>query len=693
MFNKKLFSLVIAILVFLLLAIMVSTPVQGNEIDAEKPEYDGDEQAYIITTLEELVWVGRESDPWDDFLLEDNIEAGETADSENEWEPIGDPENPYLGTFDGQGNEIRSLSISRGKKKTGVFGVIGEQGYVKDLEIKDLDSIGSSQTGGLAGVVKGDVEEVSVSGDVWGTDSVGGVIGLLEGGEVEKVRSDVNVFSLEDEFVGVGGLVGRVESGDITYSYSLGEVEGDEKVGGLVGVNEPDGEIMESFSSSEVQGEVNVGGLVGFNDGVVQDSVWDTEASNIDYSDGGVGYSTEEMENIETFLDLEWDIENVERREDKYGDHDYIWNIVDGETYPFLSWEIEKIPIYHIKIEVNEGEGATYPSPATYSYERGDEVEIVAQPAYGWRFKEWTGDISSEEDNLRFEISESKSLEANFERDYFDLEINIKGDGVENNFGEGTHSFEYENEVSLKAQSKFGWKFERWESGENYGNEEIEVEILEDKKFTAIFEREYFDLLVEMEEGSSIIVEDEKISGSENLSFKYNEYLDIEVDPDHGWVFQNWEEPFYSPENVITVNLNENGMKVQPVFEREEFEVQVGKHGDGEIQPEEGTYTYEYEEEIELEAVPSEDWRFVEWKINDELLSEESEIVFEVEDDVELEAVFDEKISTWVWILIAIFVIFGLFLIILFRTSYLDGLKRLVISDDGIPRILNFFQD
>jgi hypothetical protein len=42
------------------------------------------------------------------------------------------------------------------------------------------------------------------------------------------------------------------------------------------------------------------------------------------------------MKNITTFSDAGWDIIAVALNQTKPA---YIWNIVDDETYPFLSWQ------------------------------------------------------------------------------------------------------------------------------------------------------------------------------------------------------------------------------------------------------------------------------------------------------------------------------------------------------------------
>jgi hypothetical protein len=54
-------------------------------------------------------------------------------------------------------------------------------------------------------------------------------------------------------------------------------------------------------------------------------------------SDEGTGKTTIEMRNIATFAGVGWNIAEVLNPGDT--DPAYVWNIVDGQTYPFLSWQ------------------------------------------------------------------------------------------------------------------------------------------------------------------------------------------------------------------------------------------------------------------------------------------------------------------------------------------------------------------
>ncbi|MFW6141394.1 MAG: AIM24 family protein [Candidatus Saliniplasma sp.] len=82
--------------------------------------------------------------------------------------------------------------------------------------------------------------------------------------------------------------------------------------------------------NTEASGEgYYVGGLVGFNrEGTVTNSFWDIETTGLDKSDNVTGKYTVEMVKENTFTDAGWDF-------------DEIWDIIEGETYPFLQWQEE----------------------------------------------------------------------------------------------------------------------------------------------------------------------------------------------------------------------------------------------------------------------------------------------------------------------------------------------------------------
>jgi len=105
-----------------------------------------------------------------------------------------------------------------------------------------------------------------------------------------------------------------------------------------VGRNE-DGNVSNSYSTGNVTGDTYAGGLIGENVGedTISNSFWDIETSGQATSDGGTGKTTMEMQEIATFSGAGWNIIAV--ADPGTRSPSYIWNIVDAVTYPFLSWQ------------------------------------------------------------------------------------------------------------------------------------------------------------------------------------------------------------------------------------------------------------------------------------------------------------------------------------------------------------------
>jgi len=160
---------------------------------------------------------------------------------------------------------------------------------------------------------------------------VGGLVGMNHDGTVSKCHSRGSVTGRH----GVGGVVGR-NDGAVHNCYSSSSVVGEGNVGGLVGYQWYRTVVTNSYSNGAVVGKDAVGGLMGFNLGIVSNSFWDVEASGMEESDGGTGKTTAEMRDIATFIAAAWDITAVASGETNTA---YAWNIVDGQTYPFLSWQ------------------------------------------------------------------------------------------------------------------------------------------------------------------------------------------------------------------------------------------------------------------------------------------------------------------------------------------------------------------
>jgi hypothetical protein len=317
--------------------------------------------------------------------------AGPTANEGAGWQPIGGVGSyRFTGSFDGQGYEIRDLFINRPNEgEVGLFCWVDEGGRIENIGLVNAIVTGQHWVGGLVGVnIEGTVYNSYSTGKVTGDDNVGGLVGSnsgivsnsystgnvagqgwvgglvgyndgtvynsystgkvtgrehvggLMGANHRPLTNSYSTGSVSGEYY-VGGLMGE-NTNDVSNSYSTGSVTGDAYVGGLVGWNREislwPNTVTKCYSTGSITGDDFVGGLVGWNeDGSVSDSFWDTQTSGQTTSDGGTGKNTTEMQYIATFSGAGWNITAVINPSTR--NPAYIWNIVDDETYPFLSWE------------------------------------------------------------------------------------------------------------------------------------------------------------------------------------------------------------------------------------------------------------------------------------------------------------------------------------------------------------------
>ncbi|MBW6516706.1 MAG: S8 family serine peptidase, partial [Candidatus Cloacimonetes bacterium] len=181
------------------------------------------------------------------------------------WIPIGNYNNRFRGSYDGNGHTINGLYINRpGALDQGLFGYT-HGATIKNLGVTDIDITAYQEAGGLVGMndVGSTIENCYSTGHVSTSHlNSGGLVGAnMNNSIIRNSYSTANVIGNTT----VGGLVGfNAASSNIINSYSEGVVTGNSNIGGLVGHNFNSG-IDRSYSICIVNGSNCVGGLVGYN--------------------------------------------------------------------------------------------------------------------------------------------------------------------------------------------------------------------------------------------------------------------------------------------------------------------------------------------------------------------------------------------------------------------------------------------
>ena len=242
--------------------------------------------------------------------------------------------NPFLAVFEGNGHTISHLFIDTDTAVlSGLFGY-AFLSNIRNLGLIDVEvDVGS--TGLAAGLVAfnfGEIRTSYVTGQVSGTDNVGGLVGINHSIGVVRGCYATSRVAGEDD---VGGLVAD-NRGILAASYATGQVSGVTEAGGLVGFNQPDGEIQASYATGPVSGASNAGGLVGLNDGKVTNSYWDTQTSG--HTTGSEGRTTAQLKSPTGYGGIygNWNLDL-----DGDGANDSPWHFGTSSQYPALSVDVD----------------------------------------------------------------------------------------------------------------------------------------------------------------------------------------------------------------------------------------------------------------------------------------------------------------------------------------------------------------
>ncbi|MFA6797606.1 MAG: GLUG motif-containing protein, partial [Candidatus Paceibacterota bacterium] len=199
------------------------------------------------------------------------------------------PINSFSGSLDGKGHKIIGLYINRpGTYNVGLFGDVNPY---TTMSIKNI---------GLENV------------DITGYYLVGGIVGRMQSGTISNSYTTGKITATESY---VGGLIGGNSNTNYSFtinnSYSRANISGKTYVAGLVGSSI--GIMINVYSTGILSGTSGIGGLTSTSYGTAISSYWDIQTSGATTSTRGTGKTTSEMKSTSTFqtwnFNKVWDID------------------------------------------------------------------------------------------------------------------------------------------------------------------------------------------------------------------------------------------------------------------------------------------------------------------------------------------------------------------------------------------------
>lgn len=270
--------------------------------------------------------------------------------SGTEWEPIGDRNNVYTGTFDGNGHTIRNMAITKENLSfgdyCGMFGRVGTNATIKDLTLESVRlNVGADgiPIGALAGSNQGTISNCKVSGNIFVTNNragyVGGIVGCMHSGVIQYCHSSASIQGGNSDYVG-GVLGGEYATATVIKGCSFsGSITSDNAVGGIAGhclyFNYMTGCYSVGKLSNLSTTAYRTGGVVGFLQ-------WGSEATAC-YWDGfdgeGVGYCNSGEGTGAYQIDgttHTWQTATEAMNTALGAESEYIWETTDADTPPTL---------------------------------------------------------------------------------------------------------------------------------------------------------------------------------------------------------------------------------------------------------------------------------------------------------------------------------------------------------------------
>jgi len=222
-----------------------------------------DGEYYTISTIEELCII-RDAINNNRFAAEAILVLTDDIDisSVPNWEPI-DFEGACV--FDGNGHVITGLTINTTADNQGFFGYVRDNSTIKNLGLENVNIKGGDYTGGLVGnAYYTTIENCYVTGNVEGTNNVGGLVGYKD--EETPISNSYSMCNVLGD-CHVGGLIGGAGDsswGDVVNCFATGDISGTEYVGGFLGSTGDGNPLMKNcFATGDVSGTSYVGGFIG----------------------------------------------------------------------------------------------------------------------------------------------------------------------------------------------------------------------------------------------------------------------------------------------------------------------------------------------------------------------------------------------------------------------------------------------
>lgn len=214
------------------------------------------------------------------------------------------------------------------------------------------------------------------------------------------------------------------------------------------------------------------------------------------------------------------------------------------------------------------GSGTVTTDPVGPDHLDGTEVTISANPAAGWRFVEWTGDLSSTNSPETLIMDADKSVTAVFAKRCHALTLSKVGSGADivasptksagcTNAGE----YHFEEVVTLTAAPDSGWAVTGWSGTDNNGSTAVTNQVTmpdASHKVTVTYTQLCYSLTTSVNPSGKGTVERLPAPNCDTNKYLSGTEVQLTAVPNAGYYFKNWSGDATGIINPTTVKMNGN---------------------------------------------------------------------------------------------------------------------------------------
>ncbi len=216
---------------------------------------------------------------------------------------------------------------------------------------------------------------------------------------------------------------------------------------------------------------------------------------------------------------------------------DYSGQDVNETNNTYCITVIRENPTFTISASVQPTAGGTVTGTGTY--ELGEGVNLVATPANGYLFTNWTesGTVVSTNANYQFTVTSDRTLVANFTQRTYNVTATV--DPANSGIISGNNSpYTYGANVSLTANANAGYAFINWtdeDANVVSTNANYQFAIDGNRTFVAHFESEEYEITATANPSAG-----GSVTGAG--TFQYGEQVTLTATANEGYNFVNWTE-------------------------------------------------------------------------------------------------------------------------------------------------------